>query len=264
MASTKEAEFQQVFIPSLLLLASNETLIKDAFQTTKIRFTGKDPQVIYSSINWSTPKGDQIEREMVKSKILKRLLQYYWDEAKVLPKGQDVLENNKRSRPKVTSDPLGRPILCYENQIGPSISFSHLPGITWAALALNNGWVGIDAADIAEFREGYPFLKVFHSNEFQFFSETFHSRGKAAAALWSAKEAVVKALGCGFHFIDPIDLQFSFSNASMDDHPMHMKLSEHVMERLPRITLRNVPFRTFQKATHFLSVALVDPQKRRK
>lgn len=124
--------------------------------------------------------------------------------------------------------------------------------------------MGIDAAGITEFGEDYPYLKVFHGNEFRFLIEKFNSRDKAAAALWSAKEAVVKALGYGFHLIDPIDLEFSLAHASMDDESMYMNLSERVMERLPRITLRSVPFCTFQKAMYFLSFALVDPQEKRK
>jgi hypothetical protein len=55
-----------------------------------------------------------------------------------------------------------------------------------------------------EFQREYPFHRVFHAQELQ---HALRLAGgdleKASALLWSIKEAVVKALGCAFHLVDP-------------------------------------------------------------
>lgn len=77
-------------------------------------------------------------------------------------------------------------------------SFSHLAGQTWAA-ATSQGWdIGIDAARDCEFAQPYPLHKVFHPQEL--------SRMEPAQ-IWSGKEAVVKAIGCGFDGLSPLDIR---------------------------------------------------------
>jgi phosphopantetheinyl transferase (holo-ACP synthase) len=55
-----------------------------------------------------------------------------------------------------------------------------------------------------EFQREYPFFRVFHPQELQHALRLVGGDlGNASALLWSIKEAVVKALGCAFHLVDP-------------------------------------------------------------
>ena len=104
-------------------------------------------------------------------------------------------------------DALGRPLLCSGQARGPSISFSRVPGSTWAAMSEVKG-LGIDAALPEEFDAPYPAHRVFGRDELD---RALRLCGgglrEASALLWSAKEAAVKALGCGFHFFGPLEVK---------------------------------------------------------
>ena len=99
---------------------------------------------------------------------------------------------------------LGRPHLLLGEYRGPAISFSEGGGKVWAALCGDDSDIGIDVAGTDEFQKEYPFLRVFHPQELQ---HALRLAGgdmeQASALLWSIKEAVVKALGCAFHLVDP-------------------------------------------------------------
>ena len=99
---------------------------------------------------------------------------------------------------------LGRPHLLLGEYRGPAISFSEGGGKVWAALCGDESDIGIDVAGTDEFQREYPFHRVFHAEERQ---HALRLAGgdleKASALLWSIKEAVVKALGCAFHLVDP-------------------------------------------------------------
>ena len=77
-------------------------------------------------------------------------------------------------------------------------SYSHLADQTWAAVTDQNCRIGIDAASDSEFDNAYPLHKVFHDEEI--------ATGQPAR-IWSAKEAVAKALGCGFDAMNPRDIR---------------------------------------------------------
>jgi len=77
-------------------------------------------------------------------------------------------------------------------------SYSHLADQTWAAVTDQSCRIGIDAARDSEFDNSYPLHKVFHDDEI--------ATGQPAR-IWSAKEAVAKALGCGFDAINPLDIR---------------------------------------------------------
>ena len=108
---------------------------------------------------------------------------------------------------QVVHDPLGRPQLLLGECKGPAISFSEGGENVWAALCGDGSDIGIDVAGTDEFHRGYPFHRGFHPQELQ---HTLRLAGgdmaKASALLWSVKEAVVKALGCAFHFVDPLQI----------------------------------------------------------
>lgn len=122
-----------------------------------------------------------------------------------------------QDRATLRHDPLGRPLLTVNHAPGPRVSFSHCGGFTWAALALGRESVGVDATSPAEFQGPYPFQRAFHSEEWSI-AEKMLPRPEAAALLWSAKEAAVKAWGCGFTLFDPLDVRvkpYSQVNSSL-------------------------------------------------
>ena len=125
------------------------------------------------------------------------------------PPWKHCQSSNKRTFPlQVVRGLLGRPHLMLGKYSGPAISFSQGGGHLWAALCGDESDIGIDVAGPDEFKRefqrDYPFHRVFHPQELQ---HALKLAGgdleKASALLWSIKEAVVKALGCGFHLVDP-------------------------------------------------------------
>jgi 4'-phosphopantetheinyl transferase superfamily len=102
---------------------------------------------------------------------------------------------------------LGQPRLRLKGQPGPAVSFSQAGGCLWAALA-PVGQVGVDAALPSEFEAGYPMARVFRGAELDWAgSLNGADTAGAAALLWALKEAAVKALGVGFHLLDPLAVE---------------------------------------------------------
>ena len=99
---------------------------------------------------------------------------------------------------------LAGPISCWENiGVRPSPSArveekSGPPSVEMSPISASM-WQGPMNS-----RREYPFHRVFHAQELQ---HALRLAGgdleKASALLWSIKEAVVKALGCAFHLVDP-------------------------------------------------------------
>lgn len=99
--------------------------------------------------------------------------------------------------------PLGCPVLRLGGERGPGISFSRADARVWGALC-RAGAVGVDVALIREFVPPYPYSRAFQAGEWEWAWRQVRGRTAAAAALlWAAKEAAVKALGTGFHTRDP-------------------------------------------------------------
>ena len=108
---------------------------------------------------------------------------------------------------EVVAGPLGQPFLQLGGRPGPSISFSTAGDLLWAAVAAL-GQVGVDAAREEDFSAPYPYSRAFGPKEWDWARR--HCQGQtasAAALLWAAKEAAVKARGVGFHTLDPLDLE---------------------------------------------------------
>jgi len=102
---------------------------------------------------------------------------------------------------------LGQPRLRLRGRPGPAVSFSRAAGRLWAAVA-SAGQLGVDAALPAEFEPGYPMARVFRGAELDWARPlNGGDLACAAALLWALKEAAVKALGVGFHVLDPLAVE---------------------------------------------------------
>ena len=108
---------------------------------------------------------------------------------------------------RLTADAFGKPLLSTDTGSSPVVSFSWEGDRLWAALSLDCRRLGIDAALPRDFAPRYPFARAFGDREGERLSTLCdHDSSRRAAMLWSAKEAVVKMLGCGFHLFDPGDV----------------------------------------------------------
>lgn len=107
----------------------------------------------------------------------------------------------------LTRDTLGKPsALSTAGESLPfGLSFSRYAGWLWAAVTEATD-VGIDASGAEEFPPPYPDQRVFTANELDVASQFVASPPEARALLWSVKEAAAKALGTGFHKVEPREL----------------------------------------------------------
>jgi phosphopantetheinyl transferase (holo-ACP synthase) len=157
---------------------------------------------------------------------------------------------------QIVHDPLGRPRLLLGECEGPAISFSEGGGKIWAALCPDATDIGIDAAGTDEFPQEYPFGRVFGEQELQHaLNLTCRDLKKAAALLWSVKEAAVKALGCAFHLVDPLQLCV---NSSSVENCFTVSLSGKALARFPMMAGRGIAVRSFFQKNLWLSIALLN------
>jgi phosphopantetheinyl transferase (holo-ACP synthase) len=164
---------------------------------------------------------------------------------------------------RVVHDPLGKPRLQAGEYRMPGISFSEGGGKVWAALCGDESDIGIDAAPFAEFRGEYPLQRVFHDQELQHALRlTGGDPAKAAAMLWSIKEAVVKALGCGFHLVAPRQIHVYPSTGAGRGHSFSVGLSGKGLERFPEAAGRSIRVRSFPGEKMWLSIAISNRQSR--
>ena len=160
---------------------------------------------------------------------------------------------------QVVHDLLGRPHLLLGKCEGPAISFSEGGGKVWAALCGDTSDIGIDVAGTDEFHREYPFHRVFHPQELH------HALGladgdleKASALLWSIKEAVVKALGCAFHLVDPRQITVYPSAGGDGGYTFPVGLSGRALARFPIAAGRSLWVRSLPERKTWLSIALLD------
>ncbi|HEX5679741.1 MAG TPA: 4'-phosphopantetheinyl transferase superfamily protein [Desulfobacterales bacterium] len=158
---------------------------------------------------------------------------------------------------------LGRPHLLLGEYRGPAISFSEGGGNVWAALCGDESDIGIDAAGADEFQREYPFHRVFHTQELQ---HAVRLAGgdleMAAALLWSVKEAVVKALGCAFHLVDPRQITVYPPAAepvgANGGYTFPVSLSGKALVRFPIAAGRILWVRSIPQRKMWLSIALLN------
>ena len=196
------------------------------------------------------------------------LISSLWDHLVAMesPLWKHCQSSNSAAFPiQVVRGPLGRPQLLLGEYQGPAISFSEDGGNLWAALCADESDIGIDAAGSDEFRKGYPFHRVFHPQELQ---HALRLAGgdleKASALLWSVKEAVVKALGCAFHLVDPqqITVYPSAGETAGGDagYIFPVGLSGKALARVPIAAGRSLWVRSLPRRKMWLSIALLNRQ----
>jgi len=124
--------------------------------------------------------------------------------------------------------PLGRPLLNLDGKPGPGVSFSEAGDLLWGAL-IGGGQVGLDAAREEDLAPPYPYARVFGPEEWDWAWR--HCRGRtslAAALLWAAKEAAVKALGVGFHTLEPGDLEVVYLAPAFEGLRLIVRIPQEV------------------------------------
>jgi len=152
---------------------------------------------------------------------------------------------------------LGRPQLLLGEDRGPAISFSEGGGKVWAALCGDASDVGIDVAGTEEFQGEYPFHRVFHPQELEHALRLADGDlAKASALLWSVKEAVVKALGCAFHLVDPLQITVHPATGEAGGHTFPVVLSGKALLRFPLVDGRSLWVRSLPQRKLCLSIAL--------
>jgi len=160
---------------------------------------------------------------------------------------------------RVVCGPLGRPHLLVGECQGPAISFSEGGGKIWAALAGDESDIGIDVAGSDEFRREYPFHRVFHAEELEHaLSLADGELELAAALLWSIKEAVVKALGCAFHLVEPRHITVYPAAGEGDGYIFPVGLTGKARERFPLAARGSLWVRSLLHGKEWLSIALLD------
>jgi phosphopantetheinyl transferase (holo-ACP synthase) len=174
---------------------------------------------------------------------------------------------------RVIRGPLGRPQLLLGDHMGPAISFCESGRNRWAALCGDECDIGIDAAESHEFQGKYPFYRVFHPQELEHaLKPTGENLKKAAALLWSVKEAVVKALGCGFHLVDPLHVivypstgeaaRGATGEAAKENgiYDFSVELSGKAAKRFPMAQEPCLRVRSFSHGKMWLSIARLNRQ----
>jgi phosphopantetheinyl transferase len=197
----------------------------------------------------------------------RRLVTILWEHlrAKEFPLWKRPRFSNRVALPiRLVHDPLGRPHLLVGEHRGPAISFSTGGEDVWAAICGDASDIGIDVAGSAEFREGYPVHRVFHVQEVhQALELAGGDLAKAAALLWSVKEAVAKALGCAFHLVNPRDIHVDPSAAEEGGPAFSVRLTGKALERFPMADRRPITVRSLPRAGTWLSIAALNWPGRR-
>lgn len=191
-------------------------------------------------------------RQESKLRVIENLLEFA-----AVSEGYGFEEPNARSRIRIWSDALGKPELYINGCKGPSISFAHISGLTWGALSLTGAMVGIDAASSDEFPKNYPFHRAFHDEELSNVRSLTHGNiSHAAALVWTAKEAVIKCIGTGFHMIDPLDIRIIVKPATSERQDYVACFDNKITRRLPELLGNSIRILPLMSEGLVISVAI--------
>jgi hypothetical protein len=224
---------------------------------------GRGP-VFYASMPCATETPERRGTNREEAKL--RLVSTLWDQLVAMesPLWKRCQTSNGAAFPiQVVSGLLGRPHLLLGEYPGPAISFSEGGGKLWAALSGDESDIGIDVAGTDEFQRDYPFHRVFQPGELH---HALRLAGgdleEASALLWSIKEAVVKALGCAFHLVDPRQITIHPSVEGPVDgnggYTFPVGLSGKALTRFPLAAGRSLSVRSLPQGKMWLSIALMN------
>jgi phosphopantetheinyl transferase len=223
-------------------------------------FDRRGGPVFYASLPCSIEsfKGHRTNRSGDKH----RLVSILWDHlvAMECPLWKCFHSSHRAAFPiHVVRGPLGRPHLLLGEHRGPAISFSEGGGNVWAALCGDQSDIGIDVAGTDEFPKEYPLHRVFNDQELQHaLSLTGGELANASALLWSVKEAVVKALGCAFHLVDPLQINVCPSVAAEDSgYTFPVRLSRKALMRFPIDAGRSIWVRSLPQVKMWLAITVL-------
>jgi hypothetical protein len=222
-------------------------------------FPGRGP-VFYASM----PCADQtLKEEEGRTGVKHRLVSTLWDHCAAMesPLWKQCQSSCRAAFPiQVVRGPLGRPHLQLGEYRGPAISISEGGGKIWAALSGDESDIGIDAAGTEEFQKEYPFQRVFQPEELHHALKLAGGDlAEASALLWSIKEAVVKALGCAFHLVDPRQITvYPSEGMSGGGYTFPVGLSGKALARFPLAAGRTLWVRSLPQRKMWLSIALAN------
>jgi phosphopantetheinyl transferase len=216
------------------------------------------------------------KRRPARYRAARHLALTLWHRFLLEDKGSRPIETSEDETVSIDRDALGKPAFTVRGMKAAAVSFSHGLGTTWAAFAGRDVYLGIDVAESAEFEGNYPFHRVFHKTEFdadwecsrgtghpvapKHFPCVGHPRASScahAAFLWSVKEAVVKALGCGFHRIDPLDVRISVQGGKGELIESTACLTGRARDRFPMVDAPRGVAVSFQQGSLWVSTAVV-------
>jgi hypothetical protein len=168
-------------------------------------------------------------------------------------------EKADQSALRLGTDRLGKPYVRLNDAPGPAVSFAHGPESLWACMGFGEVSVGIDIASAADFESDYPYGRVFARNELtEGLAREAGGKSEAAALLWSAKEAVVKALGCGFHLVSPHEVTLTPRKALPTGRGFSVSLADRVRSRFGEFAKANWDVRCLRQRGSWVSVAALD------
>ena len=229
-----------------------------------VSFGHRGGPAFYASLPGDTGKGCRTKRAADKNRLVSVLVDHV--AAMENPPWQCRHWCDGAAPPiHVTHSPLGRPELLVEAARGPAISFSEGGGKVWAALCGDASDIGIDAASADEFRGEYPLHRVFHDQELHHVLRlTGGDVANASALLWSIKEAVVKALGCAFHLVAPLQVNvYPSAGGDWRGYIFPVCISRKTFLRSPPGASRSIWVRSYPLEKMWLSIALLNRQSRR-
>lgn len=191
-------------------------------------------------------------RQLVKEQVTYHLLHLL---NKVRGNGQ-LGRHARRMVITLAKTSLGKPILVTPSRMDVSISFSYGYRDIWGAICECPLRCGVDIASVEDFDHKFPVAKVFSPEEFQAGSLIEGDRNSLMALLWSAKESIVKAAGCGFHLIPPCFVKLRFVPGSGDLIHIECDLPMRSGHRDIHYSTGKVGVVSFACETAWVSVAL--------
>jgi phosphopantetheinyl transferase (holo-ACP synthase) len=240
-----------------------------------LRFTHKEASVFYASLPCGPSAGQSLTGCGMNGEGEKlRLVSALWGHLETMENSLWMRCRSVKERVlpiQVVRGLLGRPHLLWGEHRGPAISFSEGGGSLWGALCGDVFDIGIDVAGTDEFQGEYPFNRVFHPQELAHSLKLVGGDLKTASALlWSVKEAVVKALGCAFHLVDPFQIIVYPSAGRAAEgttkkngaYAFPVELSGKAVMRFPMAAGRFLWVRSISQEKMWLSIALLNWQRR--